>query len=261
MVDLGARQGQVDNQEIRPFDDSDARSALAALVLGTRDYARRCGFSKAVLGISGGIDSALVAAIAARALGPDNVLGVAMPSRYSSEGSRSDAETLARNLGIQYQEIPIESVFSAYLQTLAPAFAGKPADVTEENLQARVRGGLLMALSNKFGSLLLTTGNKSELATGYCTLYGDMCGGLAVISDVPKTMVYQLARAVNEGGEIIPGRRWKNRPRPSCAPIRPTRTPCPRTICWTPCWKRTWRMVWTARRWCRRASRPSWSTT
>jgi NAD+ synthase (glutamine-hydrolysing) len=216
VVDLDARQGQQ-----RPFDDSDARSALSALVLGTRDYARRCGFSKAVLGISGGIDSALVAAIAARALGPENVLGVAMPSRFSSEGSRSDAEALARNLGIQYQEIPIESVFSAYLQTLAPAFAGKPADVTEENLQARVRGGLLMALSNKFGSLLLTTGNKSELATGYCTLYGDMCGGLAVISDVPKTMVYQLARAVNEGGEIIPRSTLE---KPPSAELRPDQT-------------------------------------
>jgi NAD+ synthase (glutamine-hydrolysing) len=218
VVDLDARQGQ---GTIRPFDDSDARSAMEALVLGTRDYARRCGFKRAVLGVSGGIDSALVAAIAARALGPENVLGVAMPSRYSSDGSRSDAAALAKNLGIQYQEIPIESVFSAYLQTLAPAFAGRAPDVTEENLQARVRGGLLMALSNKFGSLLLTTGNKSELATGYCTLYGDMCGGLAVISDVPKTMVYQLARAVNEGGEIIPRATIE---KPPSAELRPDQT-------------------------------------
>jgi NAD+ synthase (glutamine-hydrolysing) len=247
VVDLDARQHQ-DQGTIRPFDDSDARSALEALVLGTRDYARRCGFKRAVLGVSGGIDSALVAAIAARALGPENVLGVAMPSRYSSDGSRSDAAALAKNLGIQYQEIPIESVFSAYLQTLAPAFAGRAPDViassggelrspeliagglgdplgvpdtTEENLQARVRGGLLMALSNKFGSLLLTTGNKSELATGYCTLYGDMCGGLAVISDVPKTMVYQLARAVNEGGEIIPRATIE---KPPSAELRPDQT-------------------------------------
>jgi NAD+ synthase (glutamine-hydrolysing) len=220
VVDLDARPG-ADRDLVRPFDDSDARSALAALVLGTRDYARRCGFKQAVLGVSGGIDSALVAAIAARALGPDNVLGVAMPSRYSSEGSRSDAAALANNLGIPYQEIPIESVFSAYLQTLAPAFAGRAPDVTEENLQARVRGGLLMALSNKFGSLLLTTGNKSELATGYCTLYGDMCGGLAVISDVPKTMVYQLARAVNEGGEIIPRSTIE---KPPSAELRPDQT-------------------------------------
>jgi NAD+ synthase (glutamine-hydrolysing) len=219
VVDLDTRQGT--DQLVRPFDDSDARSALAALVLGTRDYARRCGFKRAVLGVSGGIDSALVAAIAARALGPDNVLGVAMPSRYSSEGSRSDAAALAKNLGIEYQEIPIESVFSAYLATLAPAFAGRAPDVTEENLQARVRGGLLMALSNKFGSLLLTTGNKSELATGYCTLYGDMCGGLAVISDVPKTMVYQLARAVNEGGEVIP---LSTIEKPPSAELRPDQT-------------------------------------
>ena len=202
--------------------DSDARSALAALVLGTRDYARRCGFKQAVLGLSGGIDSALVACIAARALGPDNVLGVAMPSRYSSEGSRSDAAALATNLGIEYQEIPIEPVFAAYLETLAPVFAGRAPDVTEENLQARVRGGLLMALSNKFGSLLLTTGNKSELATGYCTLYGDMCGGLAVISDVPKTMVYQLARAVNAAAaEVIPR---VDLTKPPSAELRPDQT-------------------------------------
>jgi NAD+ synthase (glutamine-hydrolysing) len=185
---------------------SDAQSALGALVLGTRDYARRCGFKSAVLGLSGGIDSALVACIAARALGPKNVLGVAMPSRYSSEGSRTDAAELARNLGIDYRELPIEEVHTAYLNTLAPTFAGRAADVTEENLQARIRGALLMALSNKFGSLLLTTGNKSELATGYCTLYGDMCGGLAVISDVPKTLVYELSRAFNAeaGRAVIP---------------------------------------------------------
>jgi NAD+ synthase (glutamine-hydrolysing) len=206
-----------------PALGSDASSVLSALVLGTRDYARRCGFRQAVLGLSGGIDSALVACIAVEALGPGNVLGVGMPSRYSSEGSRTDAAALARNLGIGFQEIPIEGVFSAYLEGLAPVFAGRAPDVTEENLQARVRGGLLMALSNKFGSLLLTTGNKSELATGYCTLYGDMCGGLAVISDVPKTMVYQLSREVNQraGAEIIPRSTLE---KPPSAELRPDQT-------------------------------------
>jgi NAD+ synthase (glutamine-hydrolysing) len=218
LVDVAARAGQ-----LRPLEESDAHSALNALVLGTRDYARRCGFKTAVLGLSGGIDSALVACVAARALGPDNVLGVSMPSRYSSAGSRGDAAALAHNLGIGFRELGIEPVFSAYLDTLAPAFAGRPADVTEENLQARVRGGLLMALSNKLGSLLLTTGNKSELATGYCTLYGDMAGGLAVISDVPKTLVYQLSRAVNEQAsrELIPRVIFD---KPPSAELRPDQT-------------------------------------
>ena len=199
VVDVDTTSG-----EIRPFEPDDARSALAALALGTRDYARRCGFSRTVLGLSGGIDSALVACIAARALGPQNVLGVAMPSRFSSSGSRTDAAALAKNLGIQFLEIPIESVFSRYLEALSPAFASRDEDVTEENLQSRIRGTFLMALSNKLGSLLLTTANKSELGTGYCTLYGDMSGGLAVISDVPKTMVYELARAFNADGPVIP---------------------------------------------------------
>jgi NAD+ synthetase len=216
VVDLAAPAG-----DVRPAEANDARSALGALVLGTRDYARRCGFSSAVLGLSGGIDSALVACIAARALGPQNVLGVAMPSRYSSDGSRRDAAQLARNLGMPLREISIEPVFQAYLDTLAPAFAGRPTDVTEENLQARVRGALLMALSNKLGSLLLTTGNKSELATGYCTLYGDMCGGLAVISDVPKTLVYALCRAVNEDGVVIPEDTFT---KPPSAELRPNQT-------------------------------------
>jgi NAD+ synthetase len=216
MVDLAAGRG-----EVRAPEPSDARSALEALVLGTRDYARRCGFRRAVLGLSGGIDSALVAAVAARALGPENVLGVAMPSRYSSEGSRRDAAALAVNLGIEHREIPIEPVFQAYLETLAPVFAGREPDVTEENLQARVRGALLMALSNKFGSLLLTTGNKSELATGYCTLYGDMAGGLAVISDVPKTLVYKLCRAVNEERPVIPEDIFT---KPPSAELRPDQT-------------------------------------
>ena len=199
IVNPDTRSGQM-----RPFVASDARSALDALVLGTRDYARRCGFSGALIGLSGGIDSAVVACIASRALGAKNVLGVAMPSRYSSDHSRRDAADLAGNLGTEFREISIEPMFAAYLEQLAPAFAGREPDVTEENLQARVRGGLLMALSNKFGKLLLSTGNKSEIATGYCTLYGDTNGGLAVISDVPKTLVYKIAREINADGPVIP---------------------------------------------------------
>jgi len=199
VVDVEAGRG-----EVRHFAPSDARSALDALVLGTRDYARRCGFSGALIGVSGGIDSAVVACIASRALGPANVLGVAMPSRYSSDHSRRDAADLAKNLGIEFREIPIEPMFAAFLTSLTPAFAGLSSDVTEENLQARIRGNLLMALSNKFGKLLLSTGNKSEIATGYCTLYGDTNGGLAVISDVPKTFVYQIAHEINADRAVIP---------------------------------------------------------
>ena len=168
-----------------------------ALVLGLRDYVRKCGFGGVVLGLSGGIDSAVVAALAAAALGPQAVHGVAMPGRFSSDHSLRDARELAQTLGIRFSVIPIEPMHAAFETTLASEFAGRPPDVTEENLQARIRGTTLMALSNKFGSLLLTTGNKSELAVGYCTLYGDMCGGLAVISDVPKTLVYELARHIN----------------------------------------------------------------
>lgn len=175
-----------------------------ALVLGIHDYAAKCGFNKVVIGLSGGIDSALTAALAAEAFGPKNVLGVAMPSRYSSDHSVSDAEQLARNLGLDYRLIPIESGFSALLDMLAPAFAGRAADVTEENLQARLRGVILMALSNKFNALVLSTGNKSEVAVGYCTLYGDMCGGLDVLADVPKTMVYDLSKHINREREVIP---------------------------------------------------------
>ncbi len=199
VVDVDAGRG-----DVRPFTESDARSALEALVLGTRDYARRCGFAGALIGLSGGIDSAVVACIASRALDPAQVLGVAMPSRYSSDHSRRDAALLAKNLGIEFREIFIEPMFAAYLDALAPAFAGREPDVTEENLQARIRGGLLMALSNKFGKLLLSTGNKSEIATGYCTLYGDTNGGLAVISDVPKTWVYKIAREINAERPVIP---------------------------------------------------------
>jgi len=192
------------NGEIREVAESREAEALAALELGLRDYVRKCGFDKVLLGLSGGIDSALTAVIAARALGRDKVLGVAMPTRYSSEGSVTDAEALAVNLGIDFKIVPIDDIFQAYLDGLAPVFEGLDEDVTEENIQARVRAGVLMALSNKFGRILLATGNKSELAVGYCTLYGDMAGGLAVISDVPKTLVYDLARHLNSNGEVIP---------------------------------------------------------
>ncbi|MGD1278713.1 MAG: NAD+ synthase [Tepidisphaeraceae bacterium] len=181
-------------------------SIYKALVLGLRDYVRKCGFFSVVVGLSGGIDSALTAALAAAALGCGKVTGVAMPGRFSSEHSVADAKKLAQNLGIAFCLLPINAVHEAYERTLAELFAGRQPDITEENLQARVRGALLMALSNKFGHLLLSTGNKSELAVGYCTLYGDMCGGLAVISDVPKTTVWELARWINQnaGRELIP---------------------------------------------------------
>jgi NAD+ synthase (glutamine-hydrolysing) len=206
---------------VRPASATIVEQAYRALVLGLGDYVRKCGFSRAVLGLSGGIDSALTASLAAAALGPANVLGVAMPSRYSSEHSLRDAAALARNLGIGCQVIGIDSMFDAALRTLAPAFGARPADVTEENLQARLRGAILMALSNKFGYLVLSTGNKSELAVGYCTLYGDMCGGLAVISDVPKTLVYQLARYVNNRDEVIPQSTIEKAP---SAELRPNQT-------------------------------------
>ena len=178
----------------------------AALVMGTRDYVRKCGFSKVLVALSGGIDSSLVATIAVDALGGEQVIGVAMPSRFSSEGSVSDAEALAENLGIELKNVTIEESFSAYLNTLAPQFEGTEWGVAEENLQSRIRGNLIMALSNKFGWLVLTTGNKSELATGYATIYGDMAGGFAVIKDVPKTLVYKLVEHRNMLGDspVIP---------------------------------------------------------
>jgi NAD+ synthase (glutamine-hydrolysing) len=179
-------------------------SVLEALILGTRDYMAKSGFSKAVVGLSGGIDSSVTMCIAARALGRENVLGVAMPSPFSSRGSIEDAERLSRNLGISFKIIGISGVYQSYLDTLKDHFVGMKPDITEENIQARIRGNLLMAFSNKFGYLVLSTGNKSELAVGYCTLYGDMSGGLGVISDVPKTMVYELARYINREKEIIP---------------------------------------------------------
>lgn len=175
-----------------------------ALVLGVRDYLGKCGFGSALIGLSGGIDSAVTAALAVQALGAANVRGISMPSPYSSQGSLDDSEALTANLGIQYDVIPIHAGFEMMKASLEPIFGDRPEDVTEENMQARLRGLILMAASNKFGSLVLTTGNKSELAVGYCTLYGDMCGGLAVISDVPKTKVFELARWINRNGEIIP---------------------------------------------------------
>ena len=195
----------------------------AALVMGLRDYMRKCRFTGVVVGLSGGLDSAVVACLAAEALGPPNVLGVAMPSRYSSEHSVADAKALAENLGIDFSIIPIEPLHAAFERELRPHFAGRPPDVTEENIQARIRGVSLMALSNKFGRLLLTTGNKSELAVGYCTLYGDMCGGLALISDVPKTMVYELAHEINRraGREVVPRSTLT---KPPSAELRPNQT-------------------------------------
>jgi len=189
---------------LRLDDGSDAEAGLNALVLGTRDYSRKCGFKSAILGLSGGVDSALTAVIGARALGADRVEGILMPSQYSSPGSIADAEALAKNLGIKHRIISIDRIFASYRNDLTDSFTGLAPDVTEENLQARIRGNLLMALSNKFGHLVLSTGNKSELATGYCTLYGDMAGGLAVLADVPKTLVYQMCAVINREREIIP---------------------------------------------------------
>jgi NAD+ synthetase len=177
---------------------------FSALALGIRDYVHKCGFKSVIVGLSGGIDSALTAVLAADALGPDKVLGVSMPARYSSEGSLSDAGVLAKNLGIRYEVLPIEPVFQSVEKQLAKIFAGTKPNEAEENVQSRLRGVTLMALSNKFGALVLTTGNKSEMAVGYCTLYGDMCGALAVIADVFKTDIYKIARWVNRGREIIP---------------------------------------------------------
>lgn len=189
-----------------------------ALGLGLRDYFYKCGFKSAVLGLSGGIDSAVTACIAVAALGKENVRGVSLPSQFSSQHSLDDARVLAERLGIQYDVIPIKKAFETTKEELRPVFAGKPEDTTEENIQARLRGVILMALSNKFGSLLLTTGNKSEIAVGYCTLYGDMAGGLAVISDVPKTMIYRIAKWINREKEIIPA---SSITKPPSAELRP----------------------------------------
>jgi NAD+ synthetase len=185
-------------------EEDDTEAAYRALVLGTRDYVRKCGFKKALVALSGGIDSALVAAIATEALGAENVLGIGMPSPYSSTGSIDDSRELAANLGIRFEVIPISGLFAEFTRSLEPLFAGTSPDTTEENIQSRIRGSLLMALSNKFSALVLTTGNKSEMAVGYCTLYGDMVGALAVIGDLAKTRVYAVCRWINRGREVIP---------------------------------------------------------
>jgi NAD+ synthase (glutamine-hydrolysing) len=222
VIDL--EESKIGNQKskIHPtFDQPDLADIHDALVLGVRDYAQKTGFKKALLGLSGGIDSALTAVIAAEALGPKNVIGVSLPSVISSQHSKDDARILAANLGIEYHTLSIAEVVAAGEKTLAPLFAGRPRDIAEENIQARARGLLLMAISNKFGALLLTTGNKSELAVGYCTLYGDMCGGLAVISDVFKMQVYALSRWINREKEIIP---LSSIEKPPSAELRPDQT-------------------------------------
>jgi NAD+ synthase/NAD+ synthase (glutamine-hydrolysing) len=198
--------------------EGEEASAYAALVLGTRDYVHKCGFQRVILGLSGGIDSALTAVIAAEALGPENVMGVSLPGQYSSPGSLVDARELAARLGMKLKIIEINEIFDDYRKALAPVFAGMPEDVTEENIQSRIRGAILMALSNKFNGLVLTTGNKSELAVGYCTLYGDMVGGLAVISDVPKTMVYRICHYINSKKPVIPKSTME---KPPSAELRP----------------------------------------
>ena len=193
-------------------------SVYAALVMGTRDYMYKCGFRKAIIGLSGGIDSALTAVLAADAVGPENVIGVGMPGPYSSAGSIDDARALAKNLGVRFELLSINAVFEAYRQTLKEVFVGREEDTTEENIQSRARGTLLMALSNKFGAIVLSTGNKSELGVGYCTLYGDMVGGLAVISDLPKTLVYRLSHYVNSRHAVIPAATLQ---KPPSAELRP----------------------------------------
>ncbi len=198
--------------------EGEEASVYSALVLGTRDYIRKCGFQKAIIGLSGGIDSALTAVIAADAVGPENVIGVGMPGPYSSAGSIADARALAKNLGIRFELLSINGAVDAYRETLRGVFANQKEDVTEENIQSRARGTLLMALSNKFGAIVLSTGNKSELGVGYCTLYGDMVGGLAVISDVPKTLVYRLSRYVNSRRPVIPQDTLE---KPPSAELRP----------------------------------------
>ncbi|MCS7079974.1 MAG: NAD+ synthase [Chloracidobacterium sp.] len=206
---------------ITPKSSDEIGDIHDALVLGVRDYLAKCGFRQAVIGLSGGIDSAVTAAIAVRALGRENVTGVAMPSKYSSQHSLEDAAELARNLGIAFHVVPIEPAVEAMMRMLTPAFGFAPHGVTEENIQARLRGLTLMAFSNQHGCMVLTTGNKSELAVGYCTLYGDMCGGLAVISDVPKTDVYRLAAYINRHQTIIPTRTIT---KPPSAELRPNQT-------------------------------------
>ena len=207
--------------DLRPQPADEISLAFQALVTGTRDYVHKCGFQKTLVGLSGGVDSSVVACIAVAALGKENVTGISMPGPYSSEGSLRDARQLASNLGIELMVLPIGNIFEAYRKALADAFSECPEDATEENIQARIRGNLLMALSNKFGALVLSTGNKSEIGVGYCTLYGDMAGGLAVISDVPKTMVYELARLINRERELVPRSTIE---KPPSAELRPNQT-------------------------------------
>ena len=204
--------------DLHPITETKEASVLEALVMGTRDYVHKCGFSKAVVGLSGGIDSALTAAIAVRALGKDNVSGLFMPSPYTSQDNFEDTKSLADNLGIEYLQIPISGIFESFLAALSPVFENIQTQVTGQNIQARIRGTLLMAFSNKRGALLLSTGNKSEVAVGYCTLYGDMSGGLSVISDVPKMMVYQLSHLINESHNVIPKRILE---KPPSAELKP----------------------------------------
>jgi len=202
--DLVALDTESMNGDMRRVSGSREEMIVNALQLGLKDYMRKCGFSRAVLGLSGGVDSSVTAAVAVMALGAENVLGVLMPSPYTSKESVEDAAALAESLKMRTVTVPINDVFCSYLQALAPHFAGQETDITEENLQARIRGNILMAISNKFGHLVLSTGNKTELAVGYCTLYGDLSGGYALISDVPKTMVYEIARHINSKGAVIP---------------------------------------------------------
>jgi NAD+ synthase (glutamine-hydrolysing) len=217
-IHLLRKKPSIPKRDLKPLDR--VAEIYTALVLGTGDYIRKNGFKAVLVGLSGGIDSALTAAIAVDALGKKGVVGVAMPSQYSSKGSIEDSELLAKNLGIHLIMIPIKEIFQAYLKTLSPSFKGLKPNVTEENIQARIRGNILMALSNKFGWLVLTTGNKSEMSVGYCTLYGDMAGGFAVLKDVPKTLVYELAKYKNrkEGKAIIPKKVFT---KPPSAELRP----------------------------------------
>jgi NAD+ synthetase len=222
VVDSETWQGELHDEHGAGALEIDA--VFDALVMGVRDYSRKCGFAKGVLGLSGGIDSAVTCCIAGEALGVENVMGVAMPSPFTSEQSVEDAKQLAANLGCRFELIPIDSVYSAFNESLADVLnppgkdGSQEIDVTVQNLQARIRGNLLMAISNKYGSLLLSTGNKSEMAVGYCTLYGDMSGGLAVISDVPKMMVYELSRYINREKEVIPASIIERKPTAELAP-------------------------------------------
>ncbi len=216
IVDLKAPLKEITVTEVDPIE-----SVYKALVLGLRDYARKCGFKSAIMGLSGGIDSAVVACLSVAALGKENVTGVSLPSQFSSKGSVEDAQKLAKNLGIPLKLISIQPIYESYMESFKEEFKGLPFGTAEENLQARARGSILMTLSNKFGHLLVATGNKSELACGYCTLYGDLCGGFAVMADVPKTMVYQLAHYINREKEIIPRSSIEKVP---SAELRPNQT-------------------------------------